>query len=99
VKRCSPDGSTAIGRARVGRRQNPATCFKWRGFYFPGIARGFLGSTGRWPVRLNFERFPMLISLQITDAISPAIRARMAEARLHPRLPRSRRWTKAGNLG
>src|SRR3954467_15119236 len=22
VKRCSPDGSTAIGRARVGRRQN-----------------------------------------------------------------------------
>ena len=25
VKRCSPDGSTAIGRARVGRRQNPAT--------------------------------------------------------------------------
>ncbi len=24
VKRCSPDGSTAIGRARVGRRQNRA---------------------------------------------------------------------------
>jgi hypothetical protein len=24
VKRCSPDGSAAIGRARVGRRQNPA---------------------------------------------------------------------------
>ena len=24
VKRCSPDGSTAIGRARVGRRQNNA---------------------------------------------------------------------------
>ena len=24
VKRCSPDGSTAIGRARVGRRQNTA---------------------------------------------------------------------------
>jgi hypothetical protein len=35
VKRCSPDGSTAIGRARVGRRQNetPLGLSQW-GFYF-----------------------------------------------------------------
>src|SRR5712692_4096232 len=34
VKRCSPDGSTAIGCARVGRRQNPATCFQVAGLFF-----------------------------------------------------------------
>ena len=34
VKRCSPDGSTATGRARVGRRQN-----KNPGEFYP---RGFL---------------------------------------------------------
>ena len=33
VKRCSPDGSTAIGRARVGRRQNRA----------PSMLRDLLG--------------------------------------------------------
>jgi hypothetical protein len=33
VKRCSPDGSTAIGRARVGRRQNRA----------PSMSRDVLG--------------------------------------------------------
>jgi hypothetical protein len=34
VKRCSPDGSTAIGRARVGRRQNPSTVVA-KGLAFP----------------------------------------------------------------
>jgi hypothetical protein len=35
VKRCSPDGSTAIGRARVGRRQNKTPLgLPQRGFCF-----------------------------------------------------------------
>ncbi len=35
VKRCSPDGSTAIGRARVGRRQNKTPLSSsQRGFAF-----------------------------------------------------------------
>ena len=33
VKRCSPDGSATIGRARVGRRQNKMPA----GFYSAGI--------------------------------------------------------------
>src|SRR5437667_2977591 len=51
VKRCSPDGSATLGCARVGRRQNPATCFKWRGFSLLGGTRasrvGLRGSPRR----------------------------------------------------
>src|SRR5438105_9620971 len=45
VKRCSPDGSTAIGRARVGRRQNKNPT----GF----ISVGFLHFCAACPTRLS----------------------------------------------
>ena len=50
VKRCSPDGSTATGRARVGRRQNknPGELYH-RGFCF---RRRFL-EHGRRPKRIE----------------------------------------------
>ena len=39
VKRCSPDGSTATGRARVGRRQSKMpTGFIPVGILFSGVA-------------------------------------------------------------
>ena len=38
VKRCSPDGSTAIGRARVGRRQSKNPAGFPVGFLVSGLA-------------------------------------------------------------
>jgi hypothetical protein len=40
VKRCSPDGSTAIGRARVGRRQNKNPAGFPVGFLVSGVSLG-----------------------------------------------------------
>src|SRR6476646_7789561 len=46
VKRCSPDGSTATGRARVGRRYNKTLTFFPVGF----LVSGFSSPTRARPV-------------------------------------------------
>ena len=60
VKHCSPDGSTATGRARVGRRQNPATWRQVAGLFFSGSARASRAGERA----LAFTNFSPCFSLQ-----------------------------------
>src|SRR5438132_5477563 len=57
VKRCSPDGSATKGRARVGRRQNPATWKQVAGLFFGCVRASLLLGSARvsraMPVRLG----------------------------------------------